>query len=59
MRAPQRRRAEVLADFEGTRDQHRGHVSIAAPLLGMSKAALARALYRAKAAGVDVRFRDD
>jgi hypothetical protein len=49
----------VLAEFEHTRGRHGGHVSLAAPILGMSMDALSRALFRAKRDGIDVRFIND
>ncbi len=47
---------DVLEDFQDTRDSHLGDVSAAAMRLDMTPAALAAALYRARAAGVDVVF---
>ena len=49
----------VVSEFEHTRVRHGGRVSIAAPILGMSNEALARALFRARQSGYDVNFIDD
>ena len=54
-----RLRAEVLADFFWTYAEHGGIVSLASDRLGMSPAALSRALYRARADGFGVTFTDD
>jgi hypothetical protein len=52
-------RADLVAEFEHTRPRHHGVVSVAAPIFGMTAKALAKALYRARAAGHVVAFRDD
>jgi hypothetical protein len=52
-------REELVAEFEHTRGRHGGRVSLAAPILGVTPFALARALFRAKRDGVHVRFYDD
>lgn len=54
-----RLRADVLDDFNWTQADHGGVISVAADRLGMSPAALSRALYRARADGVAVTFIDD
>jgi len=46
----------VLENFEHTRERHGGVIADAAPLLGMSEAALQRCLYRAKKQGRDIYF---
>jgi hypothetical protein len=56
MTSKNRTRAEVVADFNLTRDRHHGRVAEAAALMNMTPSALDRALFRAKAAGVDVDF---
>jgi hypothetical protein len=43
-----------MRDYNETWDEHRGNVHLAAARLGMTKAALERALYRARAAGEPV-----
>lgn len=47
---------KVLEGFEKTRSQHGGLIADAAPLLGMSEAALQRCLYRARKQGRDIYF---
>lgn len=54
-----RGREQLVEDFEHTRPAHRGLVTAAAMRLGMQPRSLARALHRAQAAGIDVRFTDD
>jgi hypothetical protein len=49
-------RDELLDRYNELWDRHKGNLHLAAPLLGMTKAALERALYRARAAGVEVRM---
>ena len=49
----------VVSEFQHTYTRHGGRVSIAAPILGMRNEALARALFRARKNGYDVRFIDD
>ena len=51
-----RKRADVIREFNESWDDHHGHVAVAAPLMGMSVSALDRALFRAKAAGVEIKF---
>lgn len=49
---------ELLEDYLDTWDEHLGDVVAAAGRLAVKPQALARALYRARARGVDVRFTD-
>lgn len=53
------KRAELVAEFRHTWDRHHGSVVIAAGILDMTPMALSRALYRARKAGVQLRFHDD
>ena len=46
----------VVEDFEFTRCDHDGDIFLASRRLGMRADALARALYRARARGLDVGF---
>ena len=55
-RSKHHKSSDVLSDFERTRDVHGGVISKAASTLGMTEAALQRALYRAKKAGADIHF---
>lgn len=48
-------RAELLSEWEHIWDRHRGDMEIAAAILGISYAALSRALYRARADGCYVK----
>jgi len=48
-------RAELLYEYNKLWDRHRGNTLIAAQLLGMTRAALERAIYRARADGIQVR----
>lgn len=50
---------ELVDEFEWTRPRHKGSVATAAPILSMRADTLARALQRAKAAGLAVDFTDD
>ena len=50
------KREQMLKEFERTRDFHHGRVEVAAALLGLKPESLARALYRARKAGVSVAF---
>ncbi len=52
-------RAELLSEFRHTWARHGGSVLAAAHLFGTKPDALARRLYRARAAGLDVAFTDD
>ena len=47
---------DVLVRFEDSRNSHGGVIEHAAQILGMSKSALERALYRAKAKGSQIHF---
>ena len=49
-------RDQWLPLYEETWDRHRGNLHLAAPILGMTKTALERAIYRARKAGVQVRM---
>jgi hypothetical protein len=50
---------ELIAEYEHTWDRHRGRISVAAEILGMTPNSLSRAIYRARQRGIDVRMRDD
>ncbi len=47
---------DLIQKFNDSRDIHKGYTERAAPLLGMSKQSLDRALYRARQAGKVVAF---
>ena len=49
----------VVEDFLDTFDHHQGDIHIAAHRLGMKPKSLERALYRARAAGHDIKFHGD
>lgn len=51
MAAKQRKRSDVIDEFESLRDRTNGEVALAAPLMGMTPEALDRALWRARKAG--------
>lgn len=51
--------AELISEFEWTRDRHGGSVVHAAHILGMKPASLARRLYRLKKTGRVIRFTND
>lgn len=51
-------REEILEDFEFTRPEHKGGITLAASILKMNRESLARALHRAKAGGVHVEFHE-
>jgi biotin operon repressor len=50
-----RSREDLLRDYNELWDRHRGNTLVAAELLGMTRAALERAIYRARATGFTVR----
>ena len=50
--------AELVAEFNWTRTRHGGRIDLAAPIFGVSAAALARRLQRARKAGHYVDFID-
>ena len=50
------RRDEWLPDYEMTWDRHKGNTMLAAQILGMKRETLERAIYRARAAGVQIRI---
>ncbi|MBI1379445.1 MAG: hypothetical protein GC157_18500 [Frankiales bacterium] len=52
-------RDEMLLEFEHTRDQHGGRITLAATRLGADPLNLARRIQRAKAAGHDIDYVDD
>lgn len=63
--APDDRRANggrpfeyVIEDFQHTYTEHGGDVALAAQRLGLSRDAMSRALYRARANGLDITFTD-
>lgn len=49
----------VIEDFQHTRGEHGGNTRLAAARLGVTRDALERALWRARAAGVDITFTHD
>ena len=49
----------VVSEFLHTFDRHRGRITVAAPILGMTPHALQRALYRARKDGQSLTFYDD
>lgn len=57
VKSTQRKRSDVIRQFEDTRSIHNGDVSKAAEVMGMSPSALDRALYRAKKAGWEGEFK--
>jgi hypothetical protein len=54
-----RLRTEIADEFMHTWDRHGGRVSVAAPILGLRPDNLARALYRARQDGMEVKMIDD
>lgn len=52
-------RETFIAEFNHTRSRHDGSVTFSAPLFGVTPKAMARRLYRARAAGFPVLFHDD
>lgn len=52
-------REELVLEWRHTWPRHKGCVSLAAPILGTTAAALSRRLYRMRADGYTLNFHDD
>ena len=50
------KRDDLLREYNAGYPWHKGNLHVAAQQMGMTKSALARALYRARAAGIEVRW---